>query len=176
MAPQSVSQLPDALVAILGNSFFIRFSVLGKRSGELRTVETTYVWDGGSRLYISGYPGKRDWVANIAVSPRVTVHTVEGGRGYDILAVARVLRSRHERTPHLLAFLSRWAARPEAPRKLFVLILRAVRLNRTLRLPWWGPFYLVRRIFDRMPCVELTFVGDPVERSASPPPLTSARR
>ncbi|PZC44931.1 MAG: protein of unknown function (DUF385) [Chloroflexi bacterium] len=163
MASQPINSLPEDLIAILSQSFFIRFSVRGRRTGRLRTVETTYVWDRGSRLYISGYPGKRDWVANLYANPQVIVHTVEGRNGYDIPATARVIHARQERTPHLLAFLNHWASRPEAPRTMFLLLLKAVRLNRALHLPWWGPFYFVRRIFDRMPCVEITFTGYPSE-------------
>jgi deazaflavin-dependent oxidoreductase (nitroreductase family) len=176
MTSQSLGPLPEDLVAILRKSFFIRFSVRGRRTGQLRTVETTYVWDGGSHLYISGYPGKRDWVANLYANPQVIVHTVEGGKGYDIPATARVIHTRQERTPHLLAFLSHWASRPEAPRMLFLLLLKAVRLNRALSLPWWGPFYVVRKVFDRMPCVEITFTEYPRENQGGPSPLTSLRR
>ncbi len=175
MAPEPLPLLPDTLAMILKESFFLRFTVKGNRSSRPRTVETTYVWDGGQHLYISGYPGKRDWVASLSVNPSLTVHTVEGPVGYDIPAQARVLRSTAERTPHLLAFLDRWAARPEAPRTLFRILLKAVRLNRALHLPWWGPFWVVRRLFDRMPCVELTFTGSPVQQRSGPPPVTSPR-
>jgi hypothetical protein len=108
-------------------------------------------------------------VANLAAHPDVTVHTVERGVFYDIPGRARVLRDRRERTPRLLAFLARWADRPEAPRRIFNLVLGAIALNRHLHLPWWGPFYLVRRLFDRMPCVEIVFVGPPVRRRGPPP-------
>ncbi len=164
--------LPNALRQVLEASFFIRFTTSGRRTGRSITVETTYVWDGGHRIYISGYPGARDWVANLGANPAVTVHTVEGTRWFDIPAEARVLRDRSERMPHLMDFLDRWAFRPESPRSIFGLAVRAMRLNSTLRLPWWGPFYLARRVLDRMPCVELTFTGGPVPRPGGPPPLT----
>lgn len=132
-----------------------------RRSGGERTVETTYTWDGVDRVYLSGYPGRRDWVANMAANPVVTITTVEGERNYVIAARASVLKQRNERVDHLLAFIDRWAERPGFPRKRFRLLLGAVRLNRRLHLPWWGPFYLVRRILDQMPCVELQFTEAP---------------
>ena len=142
-----------------------------RRSGTPRTVETTSVWDGANQIVISGYPGPRDWVANMAAHPEVTVHTVEGDQWFDIAATARVLRDRNERVPHLLAFIEHWAERPGFPRRRFMFVLNMIKLNRRLHLPWWGPYYFVRKIFDQMPCVEITLTGEPVERPGGPPPL-----
>ena len=94
--------LNDEVRLVLAHSFFIRTTVTRRSDGTARTVETTYVWDGGNHVYLSGYPGRRDWVASMAVDPRVTVHTVErlaDGHWYDIPATARVLRQRSERVP-----------------------------------------------------------------------------
>lgn len=168
-------EMPAEVRAILAASFVVRFTIKGRRSGLMRTTETTYVWDGAGRIYISGYPGRRDWVANAAANAVVAVHTVEGPRSYEIPARARVILDRGERIPHLLAFIDHWAARPGAPGGLFGLVLTLVRLNRRLRLPWWGPFYLVRRVLDQMPCVELTFDGPPSFRRNGPPSPRGAR-
>lgn len=132
-------------------------------------METTYTWDGIDRVYLSGYPGPRDWVANMGATPSVLVTTVEGDDNFVIAATARVLKERDERVDHLLAFIDRWAERPGFPRKRFRMILGAIRLNRRLHLPWWGPFYFVRRILDRMPCVELRFSGEPRPLEGDPP-------
>ena len=167
--------LPDALRRTLRESFVVRVSHRGRRTGIERVLETTYVWDGGVLVYLSGYPGRRDWVANMAADPDVTIYTVETQPRYDVGAKARVLRDREERTTHVLAFVERWAARGAGGWPLR-LALRAVRLNRALHLPWWGPFYLVRRLLDAMPCVELEIVGVPVVRSGPPPAPTGARR
>jgi len=141
----------------------------------VRVVETTFAWDGHSRIYLSGYPGARDWVANMRAHPTVTVHTVEGLRWYDVPAEARVITNREERLPHVLAFIERWASRGGAGLP-FRWTLKGIRLNHRLGLPWWGPFYLARRILDRMPCVELTLSGTPVARPAGPPTPTSRPR
>lgn len=99
----------------------------------------------------------------------VVVTTVEGDQNYVITATARVLKDRNERVEHLLAFIDRWAERPGFPRKRFRFLLGAIRLNRRLRLPWWGPFFLVRRILDQMPCVELRLTGEPQPLEAELP-------
>jgi hypothetical protein len=170
----SAIQIPDAVREILDSSFFIR-ATIKRKDGRSRTVEMTYFWNGGDHLYFSGYPGKRDWVATMARHPELMIHTVEGDRWFDMPARARVLRERNERLPYLLAYIDHWAKRPGYPRWQIRLFLGAIRCNRALRLPWWGPFLFVRRILDRMPCVEVTFTGPPKERPSGPPPLTEPR-
>ena len=173
--PAPPPNLPDALRRTLRESFVVRVSHRGRRTGIPRVLETTYVWDGALRVYLSGYPGRRDWVANMAADPSVTLYTIEGQPRYQVPVMARVLRGRDERMPHVLAFVERWASRGAGGWPLR-LVLRAVRLNWALRLPWWGPFYPVRRLLDAMPCVELEIVGEPVVRREPPPLPTGARR
>ena len=153
--------MTDELRRILDLSFVLRTTMTRRRSGGKRTIETTYTWDGSDCVYLSGYPGRRDWVANMGAHSEVVVTTVEGERNYVIPATARVLKDRNERVEHLLAFIDRWAERRGFPRKRFRFLLGSIRLNRRLHLPWWGPFFLVRRILDQMPCVELRFTGEP---------------
>jgi len=166
--------ISDELREILSDSFYIRATIT-RRDGRPRTVEMTFYWDGGDRLYFSGYPGKRDWVATMARHPTLMIHTVEGARTYDIPGRALVLRERTARLPHLLRYIEHWAKRPGYPRWQFTIFLTAIKINRALRLPWWGPFIYARRILDRMPCVEITFTGDPVIRAGATPPLTEPR-
>ncbi len=161
-------ELPDRLKQILSDSFYLR-TALKRRDGSPRVIETTYYWDGADKIVLSGYPGKRDWVASMARNSDVTVHTVEFEPVYEIAASARVLRDREERIPHLFNFIEHWAQRPGFPRRRFQFLLGAVKINRSLRLPWWGPFIIARRIFDRMPCVVITLTGEPVERESTPP-------
>ena len=167
--------IPDALRRILQDSFYLR-TTLTKRDGSQRVIETTYYWDGDNQIVLSGYPGKRDWVASLSRSPEVTVHTVEFEPGFDIAGQAKVLRQRNERLPYLFKFIDRWAQRPGFPRRRFQFLLGAVKVNRRLRLPWWGPFLIARNIFDRMPCVVITLTGEPVERSGLPPALSEPQK
>ena len=169
-------KIPAELEKILDASFYIRTTLI-RKNGTPRTIETTFVWARGSdKLVLSGYPGQRDWVASMARNPAVTVHTVEFEPWFDIPAEARVIRDLDEKLPRVMAFIENWALRPGFPRTRFKLLLGAVKLNRALRLPWWGPFIIAKRIFRAMPCVEITFTGEPVRRDADGPPALSEQR
>ena len=167
-----MSEIDPRLPDILRDSFCIRTSMIRRRSGGTRTVETTYYWNGARQIVLSGYPGPRDWVANINANPTVTLHTAEFEPSFDIPGRAEVLWDTNERLPHLLNFIGRWTERPGFPRRRFAIALGAIRLNRKLRLPWWGPFCLIRKILDQMPCVVVTFTGEPTLRLGGPPALS----
>ncbi len=171
-------RLPADLEKILSESFYIR-TTLTRKNGTPRTIETTYVWiqeNGTNKIILSGYPGKRDWVASMSRNPKVTVHSVESEPWFDIPAEARVVRDLNEKLPKIFAFIEHWALRPGFPRTKFRILLGAVKINRALRLPWWGPFILAKRIFNGMPCVEITFTGEPTKRSDGGPPALSEPR
>lgn len=169
-----MSTWPDALRDDLRESFLLR-TTLRRKDGSLRTLETTFGWDGEREVVLSGFPGRRDWVASLARSPDVVVHTVERVPGWDVRGRARVLRDRDERLPYLFAFVERWSERPGFPRRRFAFLLGAVHANRRMGLPWWGPFYLARRIFDAMPCVVIELIGEPMRRDGPAPPVTPPR-
>jgi hypothetical protein len=169
--------LPDDLRRVLEESFLLR-TTLRRKDGTRRVLETTYYWDGRDEIVLSGFPGKRDWVASLAHNPEVTVHTVESSPGFDIPGKARVLRDREERLPYLFAFIERWARQPGFPpsRRAFLgVLLGAVRANQRLGLPWWGPFALARRILDAMPCVVISLSGPPRRRLYAAPAPTRPR-
>lgn len=168
-------RIDDAFRRALGTSFVIRVTHTGRRSGLPRVLETTYYWDGAEKIYLSGYPGRRDWVANMGANPDATVYTVEHGQWFAVPATARVLRVREERTPYVMAYVRHWLRLGGGQRRLVRWALAAVRVNRALHLPWWGPFYCIRRIFDSMPCVEVTLTGTPVAMDAPPPEPTLPR-
>ena len=168
-------KLPAELEKILAESFYIR-TTLVRNNGTPRTIETTFVWaqeNGVNKIILSGYPGKRDWVASMARKAQVTVHSVEFEPWFDIPAEARVVRNLNEKLPKIFAFIEHWALRPGFPRTKFKLLLGAVKINRALGLPWWGPFIIAKRIFRGMPCVEITFTGNAVIRSEGAPPTMS---
>ena len=168
-------RIDDAFRRALSTSFVIRVTHTGRRSGLPRVLETTYYWDGAEKIYLSGYPGRRDWVANMGANPDATVYTVEHGQWFAVPATARVLRVREERTPYVMAYVRHWLRLGGGQRRLVRWALAAVRVNRALHLPWWGPFYCIRRIFDSMPCVEVTLTGTPVAMDAPPPEPTLPR-
>ena len=162
----------DTFRRVLDASFVIRVTHRGRRSGLPRVLESTYCWDRVGKIYLSGYPGRRDWVANMAADPDVTVYTVEGGWWFAAPAIARVVRSREERLPYITEYVRHWLRLGGGQRRLIRWALAAVRVNRALHLPWWGPFYCVRRTFDAMPCVELTLTGPPIALDSPPPEPT----
>jgi deazaflavin-dependent oxidoreductase (nitroreductase family) len=159
--------LPKDLVRILDQSFVIQITATGRRSGLPRTFEVTYVWDGDSRIYVSGYPGKRDWVANLAASPAVVVHTVQGEANYDIPAIAYVIKTRKYRLPHILDFIKHWAARMGPFGIPFRIASMLISVTSFLNIPFWGPLFPVRLLIDRMPCVEISFSDPPIRTSGS---------
>ena len=107
-----MTNLPHTLPDILRDSFRIRTTMTRRRSGGERTVETTYYWNGADQVVLSGYPGRRDWVANIAANPVVTLHTVEFEPWFEIPGRARVIWKTNDRLPHIFNFIGRWAERP----------------------------------------------------------------
>ena len=140
--------LPEELKEILRKSFLIRISVEGRKTKAVRLVELTYYWDGNKKIYLSGYPGKRDWLANMQSNPHVTVHTVEFETNWDIIAKARIVEDRNERITYILNYIEHWSVRTGYPRIIMQFSTRMIKLNKKLNLPWWGPFWFARKILD----------------------------
>lgn len=67
----------------------------GRRSGRPRRIEIWYFVVGG-RVYLTGTPGPRDWLANLRVDPRLTFHVKEGATA-DLPARALVVDDPGER-------------------------------------------------------------------------------
>ena len=163
--------LSDYVKSVLRASFLIRTTTQKKVTKKPYVFESTFVWDGARTIYLSGYHGKRDWVANIKANPVVYLHSVEGPTGFDFKAQARVIKGFDEKLPYLIMFLERWTNWSTIPRPLFKLVLGIIKANVRLRLPWWGPLFLAKRILSNMPCVEIKMVGEPALRNTGPPSL-----
>lgn len=66
----------DLRRALAGHQTF-DITTTGRRTGNRRRLEIWYfVVDG--ELYITGTPGRRDWIANLLADPRMTVHVTHG--------------------------------------------------------------------------------------------------
>ena len=64
----------DAITAELARGGVIDITTSGRRSGQPRRIEIVFFpIDGG--IYISGMPGRRGWLANLAADPRCVVAT-----------------------------------------------------------------------------------------------------
>jgi deazaflavin-dependent oxidoreductase (nitroreductase family) len=51
----------------------IDITTSGRRSGQPRRIEI-WMMDVDGRFFVTGTPGRRDWLANLRADPRLTVH------------------------------------------------------------------------------------------------------
>ena len=75
----------------------IDITTTGRQSGLPRRIELVFFsFDG--RVYISGHPGRRAWIANLNEDPHLTFHLKKGIQA-DMPATARVITDEAERRP-----------------------------------------------------------------------------
>ena len=67
----------------------------GARTGRPRRIETWF-YRFEDRIYLSGLPGRRGWLANLMATPRLTFHLKHGVRA-DLPAAARIVTGEGER-------------------------------------------------------------------------------
>lgn len=77
------------LDAALAADMTVDITTFGRNSGELRRIEIWFLNVAG-RIFITGTPGPRDWVANLAVDHRLTFHLKESIQA-DLSATARTV-------------------------------------------------------------------------------------
>ncbi|MEM9565012.1 MAG: nitroreductase/quinone reductase family protein [Actinomycetota bacterium] len=65
-----------AVAAALADDLTIDITTIGRRSGERRRIEIWFLNVDG-RIFITGTPGRRDWMANLLAEPRFTFHLKE---------------------------------------------------------------------------------------------------
>lgn len=63
----------DVVRSELADDPTIDITTTGRRSGEPRRIEI-WMLDVDGRFFITGTPGRRDWLANLAADPRLVVH------------------------------------------------------------------------------------------------------
>jgi deazaflavin-dependent oxidoreductase (nitroreductase family) len=100
--------MPDqaAIVAALRQGGIIDITTNGRRSGQPRRIEIVFfAFDG--RIYISGMPGQRAWLANLAADPRLTFH-LKRGLAADLPATARIITEPAERRPVIERVCATW--------------------------------------------------------------------
>jgi deazaflavin-dependent oxidoreductase (nitroreductase family) len=96
----------DPIADALRRGGTIDMSTTGRSSGEARRIEIAlFNFDG--RLYISGSPGRRSWLANLAADPSLTIH-LKGQVQADLPATARIISAEVERRPILERVCARW--------------------------------------------------------------------
>jgi deazaflavin-dependent oxidoreductase (nitroreductase family) len=97
---------PDAIDAALRQGGVIDVTTTGRRSGQPRRIEIV-LFSFDDRLYISGLPGRRAWMANLHAHPRLTVHLKRGVRA-DLPAHARIITDEAERRRLLERITAIW--------------------------------------------------------------------
>lgn len=95
-----------AVTDALSRGGVIDITTTGRRSGRPRRIEIVFFSFEG-RLYISGLPGRRGWLANLAADPRLTLHLKRGVQA-DLPAHARIITDEAERRPLLERITTIW--------------------------------------------------------------------
>ena len=83
----------------------IDITTIGKTSGQPRRIET-WIHRIDDRFYMTGSPGKRDWLANLTAHPHFTVHLKKSAQA-DLPATARPITDDAERRSVLTPILTR---------------------------------------------------------------------
>ncbi len=83
--PDSVDD-PE-IAAALERDLTIDITTTGRRSGQPRRIEIWFLNVEG-RIFITGTPGRRDWMANVIANPALTFHLKESVTA-DLAAEAR---------------------------------------------------------------------------------------
>jgi deazaflavin-dependent oxidoreductase (nitroreductase family) len=96
----------DTIAAALRQGGIIDITTAGRQSGQPRRIEIVFFnFDG--RVYISGMPGRRAWMANLAADPRLTFHLKKGVVA-DLPATARIITDDAERRPIIERVCATW--------------------------------------------------------------------
>jgi len=94
------------IAAALSRGGIIDITTTGRRSGQPRRIEIVF-FNVGGRVYISGMPGTRAWMANLAADPRMTFHLKKGLQA-DLPATARIVTDDAERRPVIEHVCASW--------------------------------------------------------------------
>jgi deazaflavin-dependent oxidoreductase (nitroreductase family) len=101
----------SAIATALKAGGVIDISTTGRRSGQPRRVEIVF-FNLDGRIYISGMPGRRAWLANLTADPSLTFH-LKRGIVADLPATARVISDEAERRPLLTQVCEIWNRQPQ---------------------------------------------------------------
>ncbi|MEJ7837168.1 MAG: nitroreductase/quinone reductase family protein [Thermomicrobiales bacterium] len=80
---------PDHIQNALETDCVIDITTIGRSSGTPRRIETWF-YRVGDRYYLTGSPGKRDWLANLKANPAFTFHLKKTTTA-DLAATATVI-------------------------------------------------------------------------------------
>ena len=94
------------IVAALRTGGVIDITTIGRRSGQPRRIEIAF-FNVDGRVYITGFPGTRAWMANLRADPRLVFH-LKRHVVVDLPATARVVTEEAERRAVLEVALRTW--------------------------------------------------------------------
>jgi len=92
----------------------IDITTIGRNSGKPSRIEIAFQNIDGT-VYISGFPGKRDWYANMITIPPFTFHLKQEVHA-DLPATARPIIDPDERRAIFIPFLANWDRSSEIER------------------------------------------------------------
>lgn len=100
----------------LSRSGIVDITTTGRKTGQARRIEI-FLHNLDGVFYLTGKPGfPRDWVANLASDPRMTLHLKRGVEA-DLDATAEVITDPEERGRIILrARVESWGADPQVAR------------------------------------------------------------
>jgi deazaflavin-dependent oxidoreductase (nitroreductase family) len=96
----------DAIVDALSQGGIIDITTTGRSSGQPRRIEIV-LFNVDGRIYITGTPGTRAWLANLKADPRLTFH-LKRGLNADLPATVRVVTDEAERRSVATAACTAW--------------------------------------------------------------------
>jgi deazaflavin-dependent oxidoreductase (nitroreductase family) len=96
----------DVVSAELADDPTIDITTIGRRSGSPRRIEI-WMLEVDGRFFITGTPGRRDWLANVIARPQLTLHLKRHAR-VDLPASAAVVTDAALRRRVLEHAAARW--------------------------------------------------------------------
>jgi deazaflavin-dependent oxidoreductase (nitroreductase family) len=96
----------DVVSAELADDPTVDITTIGRRSGAPRRIEI-WMLEVDGRFFVTGTPGRRDWLANLIATPQLTLH-LKRHAGVDLPASARVVTDAATRRRVLEHAAARW--------------------------------------------------------------------
>ena len=96
----------DPIAAALRQGGIIDITTTGRSSGQPRRIEIVF-FNVDGRVYITGTPGTRAWLANLKADPSMTFH-LKRGLSADLSASARIVTDEAERRAVATAACTAW--------------------------------------------------------------------
>jgi len=96
----------DRIDHALAQGGIIDITTTGRLSGQPRRIEIVF-FNVDGRVYITGSPGTRAWLANLKADPRLTFH-LKRGVVADLAATARIVTDEAERRSVVEAACNAW--------------------------------------------------------------------